>query len=525
MRILSLYFGHDSSVCLLENGQATAVIEKERVTRRKHDQGWMEVESVLRQHAWSLESVDCVVVNPDVYATLDGPGQAWDLTGSSYLERGDYLRSGIRCQPETCYSEHEVRLFGRRYPCLAVDHHVGHIAAGFYTSAFERATILSADGGGDEHMCAAARAEGGRISEIEYGWGATEPRGEINIGSVWGSVGQFHLGQVRLEAAGKLMGLASYGRPRPEMVAAVRQQAFADPFRPLPAALVTDGGILDPADAFTQDLAASLQAFTTEAYVASAQRLAQLFGGDRLVLTGGCSMNCVANTAVHTCGAFADTWVPAQPGDCGLALGQALFAWHHVLRNPRTPRAWSPYLGNDAGSVESGAIIDEVVSHLLQGRVVGLCTGRAENGPRALGHRSILADPRLPDIRDRLNATVKFREWYRPYAPMVLEEDFDRYFAPRVPSKYMSYVTAVLTDDLPGITHVDRSTRPQVVGPGDGVAWTLLQAWKRRAGIGVLLNTSLNAGEPMVDTAEQALDTWRRTGLDVVVSPLGTLVK
>lgn len=518
MRILSLYFGHDSSVCLLQDGEPVAVIEKERSTRRRHDQGWMDLELLLEHHDWVPGDIDLVVINPYLREDLDGnAGPGWELTGPVYTERSDYRAPGLRCTPQDRYSHHQIRLFDRTFPCIAVDHHLGHIATGFYTSPFAKATLLSADGGGDERTLAAARAEGHHILEIEYGWGITRGEREMNIGSVWGSAGQHHLGYGRLEAAGKLMGLAPYGTARPQLVEALRDAAYTAPYAPLPATLIPPE-ILDPKDARAQDLAASLQAFTTAAYLTAAERLAGHFGDDHLVLTGGCSMNCVANTAVHISGLFDDTFVPAQPSDCGLALGQALFAWHHVLDQPRVPRAWPPYLGHDAGQADP-SLLASAVDHLEQGKTIGICLGRAENGARALGHRSILADPRQPGLQTRINDHIKRREWYRPFAPMVLEEDFASHFAPAVPSSYMSYTTTVTSGDLPAITHIDRSTRPQVIARTDhGTARRILEAWKRRTGLGVLLNTSLNCQEPIVDTPEQAEATWRRSGLDVLVT-------
>ena len=225
-------------------------------------------------------------------------------------------------------------------------------------------------------------------------------------------------------------------------------------------------------------------------------------------------MNCIANTAVHKSGLFEDTWVPAQPHDGGIALGQALFVWHHVLDRPRVPKAWSPYLGTDVGDIRSDVIID-MIRFLEAGKSVGLCYGRAESGPRALGHRSILLDPRLPDGKDRLNQRVKHREWYRPFAPMVLGDW-------GVPSKYMSYIVPTDAEQVPAVTQVDGTSRPQIVGADDDpFILKLLTAWRDKTGCPLLLNTSFNCQEPLVDTIEQARATWKRTELDVLVTPEG----
>jgi carbamoyltransferase len=324
----------------------------------------------------------------------------------------------------------------------------------------------------------------------------------------------------RLEGAGKLMGLASYGSVREPWLPLLKEQMLHRPYRPLFLERFGwhGGPTLDPEDSFSQDLCASLQRLTTELYLEAAARLKERYGVSRAVLTGGCSMNCIANTAVHQSGLFADTWVPAQPHDGGLSLGQALYVWHHLLDQPRTPEAWSPYLGTDAGSLDA-SVLPEVLDHLEAGKSVGLCYGRAESGPRALGHRSILLDPRLPGGKDHLNQRVKHREWYRPFAPMILGDC-------GVPSKYMSYILPLDAGEVPAVTHVDGTSRPQVVTDADDpFIYALLSAWHARTGCRMLLNTSFNSREPLVDTVTQARATWRRTDLDVLVTPDGIETK
>ncbi len=521
MRIVSLYFGHDANLTLLEDGEPVAVLEKERLTRVKHDQGAMDLEAVLAAYGWTPESIDFVAINPYTRPTLDGREFRWELEGERYDARPDYKQDGWRGPAEGRMSRHRIRLFGRWIEGCAVDHHLAHVAGALFTSPFEAAGVLTADGSGDLRACALAYGSGHRIHEIEYGWGYERKRMQLNIGAVWASIGEYNFGMQRLEGAGKLMGLASYGTPREEMVEVLREQMLYFPFAPFQTHRFGRGDELrlDPADRFAQDVCASLQKLTTELYLEAAARLKSWKGVERLVLTGGCSMNCIANTAVHRSGLFADTWVPAQPHDGGLSLGQALFAWHHLLGNPRAPRVWSPYLGTDAGPIPRERIA-EIVDHLAAGRSVGLCYGRAESGPRALGHRSILLDPRIPDGKDRLNREVKRREWYRPFAPMVLGDWGG------VPSKYMSYIVPVNAAQVPAVTHVDGTTRPQIVAPGDDpFIVELLEAWRAKTGCGLLLNTSFNCQEPLVDTVEQARATWARTGLDVLATPEGIAAK
>ena len=516
MRILSLYFGHDANCTLLEDGEPVAVLEKERLTRKKHDQGPMDLEAILERYGWHPDSIDAVVINPYLRPASDGWPFKWELEGKTYEANPDYMAKGWVGPVSGRYSQHRIRLFDRWIDAYAVDHHLAHVAGALFTSPFEQAALLTADGGGDCRMSALAYGSGNKIFEIEYGWGYDKPELELNIGTAWSAIGQHNFGMKRLEGAGKLMGLASYGTPRDDLIEALRKQMLRKTDRPFlnPDSGKGDGVRLEPEDAFSRELCASLQKLTTDLYLEAARRMVSWKPHDVLIMTGGCSMNCIANTAIHTSGLFQDTWVPAQPHDGGLSLCQALFLWHHILDQPRTPKAWSPYLGTDAGEIDDG-VIPDIVRFLKQGKAVGLCYGRAESGPRALGHRSILLDPRVPDGKDRLNEHVKHREWYRPFAPMVLGKW-------GVPSRYMSYTVSADREKYPAITHIDGTTRPQIVGAdGDPFIFKLLTAWSDATGCRLILNTSFNCQEPLVDTIEQARATWKRTGLDVLVSPDG----
>ena len=521
MRILSLYFGHDANCTLLEDGEAIVVLEKERLSRQKHDQGAMDMDAILEQYGWDPDTIDIIVINPYLRPTSDDWLTPWQLKGDTYEKNPDYQQNNWIGKVEDRYSEHRIMLFDRWYDCYAIDHHLAHVAGALFTSPFEESGLLSADGGGDGRNCALAYGSGNKIHAIEYGWGYEGPgRMKLNIGRTWASIGEYNFGMKRLEGAGKLMGLAGYGTPQDEIIDTLKQQMLYHPFSPFPK---DEFGrintiVLDPNSKFAQDVCASLQQITTDYYLEAAERMMSLHPVNRLIMTGGCSMNCIANTAVHDSGIFQDTWVPAQPHDGGLSLCQALFVWHHILNNPRNPRIWTPYLGTDAGDITED-VIQDIVRFLQEGKSVGLCYGRAESGPRALGHRSILLDPRIPDGKDRLNERVKHREWYRPFAPMILGRQ-------EAPSKYMSYIVKTNAGEVPAVTHVDGTSRPQVVEEGDDpIIVKLLKTWRDATGCSSILNTSFNCQEPLVDTVDQAWATWNRTGLDVLVSPEGIELK
>lgn len=527
-RILSLYFSHDANICLLEDGKPVLVLEKERVTRKKHDQGHMVdiTKQVLKDFHWEPTSIDLVVINPYYRLTLDNQGFKWDVKGDSYESNPEYHKPKWAGPAEARFSEHRLRFFNREYDCIAVDHHLAHIAGAVFTSPFGKSGILSADGGGDFRYCALGYGFDNKIEWIEYDWGMDKDLdySELNIGSTWASIGQGNFGYERLEGAGKLMGLSSYASAPNILIDHIMRHAlFYWPY-PFPSYLFNQGQKLDPKSKFAQQLAAALQAFTTQIFLIAAKRMKDNKKVDNLCLTGGCAMNCIANSVVHLSGLYQDTFVPAQPHDGGLALGQALFAWHHVLGNPRIPTALSPFLGTDIGNV-SMDVVDDIIQALLEGKTVGIAFGKAESGPRALGHRSILADPRQADIKDYLNNHVKYREWFRPFAPIITAEDYGEWFSESVPSRYMSYAASVKPDRqdiVPGIVHVDGTARPQVVTAEEYPLFhALLKRWKDETNVPVLLNTSFNSREPLVDTEEQAFQTWKRTGLDMLVTPSG----
>lgn len=523
-----MYFGHDANMCLLEDGNPILVLEKERVTRVKHDLGHMHdiVLQKLREVSWDHGSIDMIVINPFCNPTADGIGYRWELDGAIYDQRPAYREPKWIGPPEERYSMHKLRFVDRQYECVAVDHHLAHIAGALFTSPFHESDILSADGGGDLRYCALGYGAGNRIEFIEYDWGMGRSKSysQLNIGSAWNSIGCFNFGFKPLEGAGKLMGLASYASPTEILVDHVTRHAMFYWGSAFPSYLFDRKTKIDPRDVFAQQLAASLQQFTTKMFVLAAKRMKGLKETVNLCITGGCAMNCIANSAVHLGGLFKDTFVPAQPHDGGLALGQALFVWHHVLGNSRVEKPMTPFLGTDVGDLPI-SYVQDIVAALIQGKTVGVAFGKAESGPRALGHRSILADPRRSGIREHLNDRVKHREWFRPYAPIVLQEDYFNWFEEPVPSRYMSYTSTVRPDrrdTIPGIVHVDGTARTQIITQEEYPHFhALLSEWKRLTGVPVLLNTSFNSQEPLVDTKEDAYRTWARTELDILATPDG----
>jgi carbamoyltransferase len=360
----------------------------------------------------------------------------------------------------------------------------------------------------------------------------------------------------------KLMGLAPHGRPiyRERMLEELIELKADGSFRlnssyfaygyddvmtsPKMNALL-DGPPRTPESPITQrerDIAASIQSVTELVVLRMAAYAHELTGSKRLVLAGGVALNCVANARVRREGPFTDVWVQPGAGDSGAALGCALFAWHQLLEQPRpapaTDALRGTYLGPAYNELEvtrqlerygarftpydEARLCSRVAALLADGLVVGHFAGRMEFGPRALGNRSILADPRSPDMQARLNAKIKFRESFRPFAPVVTREDAPDYFevAANDANDYMQFTVPVRQDAaLPAITHVDGSARVQAVDREHNPRLhRLLEAWKAQTGSAVLVNTSFNVrGEPIVASPSDAYRCFMHSGLDALV--------
>lgn len=530
MRVLGISaFQSDSAAALVEDGHVVAAAQEERFSRRRFDPG-----PPLHAAAWCLGL---------------GQGGAADLT----VAAGDVVPEdgAIRADPALCRA-----------------------AAAFYPSPFAAAAVLVVDG-------ALGTALGvGRGANLEL---ATVARAPHAIGLFYSALSAY-LGFRVNSGEYKVMGLAPYGTPR--HVRALLDQAvdlsedgaltlnpaffafgpegprvndgFADLFGHPPRC--PDDG--DPGR-FHMDMAASLQAVTEQAVLRLARRARRETGERVLCLAGTVALNCVANGRLKAAGIFDDLWVQPASGPAGGALGAALLGYHQKARRPRPhpngrdgmagallgPAFAQPEietrltaLGARFQVLDDGALIERVARALAAGQAVGWVQGRMEFGPRALGNRSILADPRAPAMQKILNLKVKFRESFRPFAPAVLAEDTGEWFMPADPSPYMALVSHIrpdrrldMPDDdddaagglerlarprsaIPAVTHVDCSARLQTVAAADNPRFhALLAAFKGLTGCGVLVNTSFNVrGEPIVCTPEDAFRCFMGCGIDLL---------
>jgi len=548
MLIAALYSGHDAAACLAQDGEILVHIEKERYTRVKEAGGNAEecLRLCLEEIGADFSDVDVVVSSVLVHSTdptymiplysMDG---TYTPIGHDYQHTdGTYLKQ------KTLWSQHQVKLFGQMKPCYLVHHHIAHAAVAFYTSPFDEATIWTPDGGGDDASAVLAYGHGNQIDVLDwtrnyalgaawskfcehnYGW----KRRSYYDGDVSWSEGRIgNLKQYGGHYAGTLMALAAYGKPKfeGEVYKQIVRGNYARGFR-------NSLDLTDKRSKLSQDVASSLQKATERVFIENVKRLHKKYKTNNLCICGGCAYNCVANTLVVEKTPVKNVYAPPISEDAGLCVGMALYCYYQIFDNPRRGPydTYSPFRGRGFSDeqIEDSlkhhadrltwrpVDLDEVADLLVSQKVIGFLQGRGETGKRALGNRSVLADPRYPEIKDKLNQMVKHREWFRPFAPTILDEYFDEYFTPHVLSPYMSFAVTVRKDKrplVPAILHVDNTARPQAVRREiNPTFYDLIDKFRQRTGLPMILNTSFNDREPIVDTPEDAINCFLNTNMD-----------
>ena len=564
MDILGLNFSNDSAAAFVRDGRVLAAAQEERFSRIKHDAHFPfgAIGYCLGEGGVEAEALDAVAFFWNPLRHMDGYNDRMNHRPRHHLEYlYDVPASLMRFLPRDWTRGPHMRLMlprpdGTELPLVFVDHHLAHAASAFFPSRFEEAAILTVDGYGERASTLLAHGRGAEITPLRT---VDFPH---SLGSVYAAVTDF-LGFKANRDEGKVMGLASYGEP-----------AYLDAFREL-IRTTPDGGYEVDLNAFAyfverprrfaegftarfgeprapeiplakrdKDLAASLQARTEEVLVHLARHLRAQTGASALVMAGGVTLNCVANSRVMRESGFEDFFFVPASSDAGASIGAALYVEHVLGGNEARVLSEGDYLGprydDDEiarrmarGGVQAERVPDveaRVARLLADGKIVGWFQGRAEFGPRALGNRSILADPRGHDTKDVLNARVKFREPFRPFAPAVLEEACGDFFDSDVPSPYMLRVYDTLPDKrdvLPAITHVDGGARVQTVTEAqNGPYYRVIKAFGELTGVPVLLNTSFNIrGEPIVTTPEEALKCYLTTDMDALALGSYLLVK
>lgn len=582
---ISAYY-HDSAACLVRDGEIVAAAQEERFTRKKHDHRFPHeaVKFCLQQGGTTVADLDYVVF-------YDKPLQKFERLLETYL---DYAPSGLRSFIKAMPLWLKEKLWTRdmvsksldfKGKVLFTEHHESHAASAFFASGFDSAAILTIDGVGEWATSSYGYGKGNELHLL------AETHFPHSLGLLY-SAFTYYTGFKVNSGEYKVMGLAPYGEPRyvqkilDELVdirddgslrmnmkyfnycqgLTMTNQAFDELF---------EGPARQPETPLTQremDLARSVQEVTEICMLRMARHVHQVTGEKNLCLAGGVALNCVGNGRILREGPFENLWIQPAAGDAGGALGAALSVWYQYLGNERNvgrichgqgDAMKGSYLGPEytdeeleqylklRGAVyhrlDHASMLEQVAQGLADEKVIGWFQGRMEFGPRALGSRSILGDPRSQRMQAMMNLKIKFRESFRPFAPVVLRERVSDYFEMACDSPYMLLVAPVkqdlritMTEEqhqlfgidklnvprsvIPAVTHIDYSARVQTVDREQNPAYyDLIAAFERLTGCPVLVNTSFNVrGEPIVCRPEEAYNCFMRTEMDYLV--LGNIV-
>ena len=578
---ISCYF-HDAAAALLCDGQLVAAAEEERFTRKKHDYEFPEHAIHFCLRAAGIEAADL-----DYVVFFEKPFVKFErllLSNMQTFPRSYrvFREAMVTWLSDKLWIKHHIqkRLGVPDSKLLFSEHHLSHAASAFFCSPYEEAAILTVDGVGE---WATASLGVGKGTDIQL---RQEIRFPHSLGLLYSAFTAF-LGFEVNEGEYKVMGMAPFGSPRyvDKVYKLIRLggdgsfelnmdyfsfhysadqtfnhkfvELFGPPRDPHANFFTPSSGYpvyfgdkpgnydeLGRQNEYYADVAASIQAVIEEALLHMAQHAYQETGLKRLCMAGGVALNSVANGRILRETPFEEIYVQPAAGDGGGAIGAALYAYHMVLGKPRRFIMEHAYWGEEhgAGAVDTflteesipyrrfddeEKLLAHVVDRLQEGKVIGWFQGRFEWGPRALGHRSILADPRRADMKDIVNVKIKFREPFRPFAPSVLAERTEDYFVlpeavRHYPGRFMLYVVDVREDKrhiLPAITHVDGTGRLQTVHQEVSPRYyRLIDTFGKATGVPVVLNTSFNLrGEPIVNTPQEAFNTFSRSGMDVLV--------
>jgi carbamoyltransferase len=568
---LNAYHG-DVSAVLLRDGVLVAAVEEERFRRVKHWAGFPRdaIWKCLEMGGIKPADVDHFAISRNPKANLAqkvlftiSKRPSLGMVGDR-LKNVAHVRSIVHVLGETLdLPEASVR--DRMH---WIEHHPAHLASAFFVSQFDEAAVCAIDGFGDFVSTSWAVGRGNQLTVLDR---VFFPH---SLGMMYLAVTQY-LGFPKYGDEFKVMGLAPYGEPRfaneirklvhllpggkfeldlsyfqhasqVQMTWDDGEPTLGPVFSPKLEQLLGPARRPDePLSEREEAMAASLQVVYEEAAFHVLNALYEKTKLTRLCLAGGCGMNSVANGKIRESTPFREVYIQPAAGDNGTALGAAFYVWNHELQKPRgfymNHAFWGPEFGLpdirralderrsdlDSKACRMQIMEDEpklchwTAERVAEGKVVGWFQGRMEWGARALGNRSIVADPRRPDMREIINTRIKFREKFRPFAPSVMEEALDEYFIGACPDPFMIQVYPVRPEKrsvIPAVTHVDGSGRLQTVSrDGNSRYWNLLAAFKELTGVPVLLNTSFNENEPIVHKPEEALDCFLRTDMDVLV--------
>jgi len=561
MHILGLNAFHgDASAAMLSDGQLISAIEEERLNRIKHWAGFPGLAASYCLNGYDPSEIQHVAISRDPSAHF------WHKVLFAAVRPASWRRSAARVgnlvQVAAIRPGMPGSLLGQfsRARFHAVEHHRAHLASAFFASPFEEAAIVSVDGFGDY---TSAMWGVGRDNHIQIHGSTQFPH---SLGIFYTAFTQF-LGFPKYGDEYKMMGLAAYGEPRftaqvRDVVRTVDGQTRLnldyfthhshgvkmtwDGCQPISANLFSSkmielfGPAREPRGELTTrhaDLAASVQAVLEENYFALLNYVYQRTRQPALCLAGGVALNCAANGKIFEKTPFRELYIQPAASDAGTSIGAALSVWHEHLGQPRSFRMQHAYYGpeyseseirSELGSagvlarrLSEAELVDRTAAAIAEGQVVGWFQGRMEFGPRALGNRSILADPRRSDMKDLLNSRIKHREHFRPFCPSVLAEAAADFFETGYPSPFMVTAYRIKPErqsGIPAVTHADGTGRLQTVNQeSNPLYWKLIRRFGEITGVPVLLNTSFNENEPIVQTPAEAIDCFLRTRMDMLV--------
>lgn len=556
----------DSSAAIFVNGQMIAATEEERFRRVKHWAGYpsMAIAFCLREAGVSIQEVDYITVGRDPKAKLLRKAMfllADPFAGFSTVRNRLYNSRQIKSLANEVALQFALDPTILKNKLIHVEHHRAHLASAFFASPFEEAAVLSIDGAGDFTTTMIATGKGNKLNIIDS---VDFP---VSCGTFYTSFTQF-LGFPHYGDEYKVMGLAPYGKPvfLEQVMKLIKLKdnglfdwdhryfksarqvvvTYNEQHIPVVGQLYSDSFVKlfgparkqsDELEQKHKDLAASVQKATELLLIHILKHLHDRTGLTKVCIAGGVAQNSVANGKFIGATGFDELYIPSAGHDAGLSMGSALYHLHQNLSYSRQEPVYSAYTGAKFSNDEIEAYLNErgisyrkysedelypiVVEQLIKPGVVGWFSGRAEFGPRALGARSILADPRNPAAKDLLNLKIKRRESFRPFAPSILEEYVSEYFEKTERVPFMEKVFPIKEDKkglIPAVTHIDGTGRLQTVMSNVSPRYyQLIEAFRKRTGIPILLNTSFNENEPIVNSPAEALDCFLRTQMDMLV--------
>lgn len=559
---INAYHG-DSSACILQDGVMIAATEEERFRRIKHWAGFPSeaIMFCLKEANISIEEVDHVTISRNPSANIHKKilHSVKNLVSIKALKDRLANTKKVGDVKQELAKALQVDSSKIKAEVHNIEHHRSHLASAFFASPFEESAILSIDGFGDFTSTMIAKGNGNKIEVLDS---VIYPH---SAGIFYTSLTQY-LGFHHYGDEYKVMGLAPYGEPKYveelRQVLKFKQNGLFEldtkffKHAKEGVSMSWEGGdpsiepifsnelekLLGPArkkgEELTQkhkDIATSVQRFTEELIFHILNHLQEKTGLKNICIAGGVAQNSVANGKILEETTFEDVYIPSAGHDAGTAMGSALWLFNHILEQERKPAIYDAYTGYKTNDAEIEAclkeanvvfhkyddtqLIEEVSNELIDGKVIGWFHGRAEFGPRALGHRSILVDPRRTDAKELLNSKIKRRESFRPFAPSILEEFVPDYFEKTDKVPFMEKVYPIKPEkheEIPAVTHVDGTGRLQTVSKGDRY-YDLIHKFYEKSGTPILLNTSFNENEPIVNTPKEALDCYLRTEMDVLV--------